>query len=119
MTGEVQDFAHAFLKDGMGADEVAIGVREGKAILWFPKPCEWIALEPTVAAEVAKSLLDCAVECGARISIQTPKVKVPNEIRKRMQARALMILTNKRESPERDPILAERLVDTLLNMLDL
>lgn len=104
---------------GTGATHVAVGDRDGKVILQFPEPVQWIALEPGTAVGVAKSVIDAAVACGANVTIQAPRPQVPAAIRQRMEARALMILRNKREAPEKDPVLAARMVDTLLNMLDL
>lgn len=104
---------------GDGATQLAVGDRDGKVVLQFPKPVQWIALDPHTAAEAASSMLDAAVSLGARVSFQAPKVHVPKELRARMTARALMVLRNKRAAAERDDVLAVRLVDTLLNMLDL
>lgn len=104
---------------GDSAAAIAVGSMHGKVVLQFHQPAQWIDLEPGTAVEVAKSMIQAAVDSGARVTIQAPRAKVPNAIRSRMEARALHILTNKRGAAERDAVLAVRLVDTLLNMLEL
>ncbi len=104
---------------GPGATQLAVGDRDGKVVLQFPTPVQWIALDAQTAAQAASSMLDAAVALGAQVTVQAPRVQVPKELRTRMTARALMVLRNKRAAAERDDVLAVRLVDTLLNMLDL
>lgn len=104
---------------GDGATHIAVGDHQGKVILRFPISAAWMDLEPGTAVEVAKRMINAAVTCGARISIQAPRQKVHEATRERMIARTVMMLRNKRESPERDSVLAQRIVDTCLNILDL
>jgi len=104
---------------GAGATQLAVGDRDGKVVLQFPTPVQWIALDAQTAAQAASSMLDAAVALGAQVTVQAPRVQVPKELRTRMTARALMVLRNKRAAAERDDVLAVRLGDTLLNMLDL
>jgi len=104
---------------GDGGTHIAVGDRQGKIILQFPHPVEWIALDPQTGVAVAKSMIDAAVNCGLRVEIKAPKPEVTEGQRVRMETRCLMILKNKREHTEKDPVLARRLVDTILNILDL
>ncbi len=107
------------LLTGDGKTDLAIGDMHGKVTMVFPQPREWVALDPSNAVAIAGALVDAAVKLGARVTVKTEAPKVPKAIRQRMEARCLMMLRNKRESTERDDVLAQRLVDTLLNMLDL
>lgn len=105
--------------EGKSATHIAVGTREGRVLLQFPHQIDYAALDPTNAAYVGKAMIDAAVECGARVEIKTPPPHIPNALRERMVNRCVMLLRNKREAPEADGILAQRLVDTLLNMVNL
>lgn len=107
------------LLKGDGKTDLAIGDLHGKVTMVFPQPRDWVALDPSTAVEIAGALVDAAQKLGARVTVKTEPVKVPKAIRQRMEARCLMILTNKREANESNPVLAARVVDTLLNLLDL
>mgnify|MGYP000025210677 CR=1 FL=1 len=104
---------------GRGTTTLAVGDRNGNVVLSFPHEVGFVALDPSTAVQVAKSMIDAAVKCGANVSIQAPPPKVPKLVRERMIARAHMILRNKRESAENDAVMSERIVDTLLNILAL
>jgi len=105
--------------EGNGCTEIAVGNRDGQVTLLFQYPMNWIALDPTNAAYVGKAIIDAAVDCGARVEIKTPPPQIPNALRERMINRCVMLLRNKREAPEKDGILAQRIVETLLNMVNL
>lgn len=104
---------------GEGTTQVAVGDREGQVVLQYPRPVQWAALDPQTAVQIAKAMIDAAVNCGMNVEIKAPKPTVSEGLRVRMEARCLMILNNKREHPEKNPILAKRLVDTILNLLEL
>lgn len=104
---------------GDGTTQVAVGDRDGQVILQYPRPVQWVALDPQTAVQIAKAMIDAAHSCGHTIEIRLPKPEVTEGQRIRMEARCLMILKNKREHTEKDPVLARRLVDTILNILDL
>lgn len=106
-------------QSGRGATTVAVGDQKGQVVLQFPGSIEWCALDPVTAAHVGKAIIDAAVKCGANVQIQAEKPKVPNALRERMIARCHMILRNKRESAENDAVMAQRIVETLLNILGL
>ena len=104
---------------GEGTTQVAVGDREGQVVLQFPRPIQWAALDPQTAVQIAKAMMDAAPNCGMNIEIKLPKPVITEGMRTRMEARALMILNNKRDHTEKTPILARRMVDTILNILDL
>lgn len=104
---------------GEGTTQVAVGDREGQVVLQYPRPVQWAALDPQTAVQIAKAMIDAAVNCGMKVEIKAPKPQISEGTRVRMEARCLMILNNKREHPEKNPILAKRLVDTILNLLEL
>lgn len=104
---------------GDGNTTAAIGTRDGKVIMQFPSPKQWLAMDPQNAALMGKAMIDAAVDLGVDVRIQAPKPQISEGLRIRMEARCLMILKNKREHTEKDPVLARRLVDTILNMHDL
>jgi hypothetical protein len=49
--------------EDQGALMVAFGVEQGKVILAFPKPIDWVALGPDQAREAAETLLERAKDC--------------------------------------------------------
>ncbi len=104
---------------GDGSTDVAVGDRLGKVTLLFPQATDWVAMDPSNAVQIGKAMIDAAVQCGARVTIQAPRQPVPHGLRERMVNRTVMMLRNKREGPEKDNILAQRIVDTVLNIIDL
>jgi len=104
---------------GDGNTTAAIGTRDGKVIMQFPIPKQWLAMDPQNAVLIAKAIIDAAVDLGLDVRIQAPKPQVSDGLRLRMETRCLMVLNNKREHTEKTPILARRIVDTILNMLEL
>lgn len=107
------------LLKGEGATTIAVGDRDGKVVLQFPNAVEWVALDPSTGVQVAKSMIDAAVACGLDVQIKAPKPEISEGMRVRMEARCLMILNNKREHTESNPVLSKRLVETILNLLEL
>lgn len=104
---------------GEGTTQVAVGDRDGQVVLQFHRSIQWCVLDPATAVQMAKSVIDAAVNCGMNVEIKMPKPEVTEGQRVRMEARAAMILNNKRDHTEKTPVLARRLVDTILNILDL
>lgn len=104
---------------GDGSTQIAVGDRDGKVILQFPTPIQWAALDPPNAVGIAKAMIDASVVCGLDVQITTPKRQVSEGEKLRMEVRTVMLLKNKRESKEKDEMLAKRIVENLLNMLEL
>lgn len=104
---------------GEGTTQVAVGDRDGQVVLQYHRPVQWVALDPATAVQVARAMIDAAANCGINIEIKLPKPVITEGMRTRMEARAMMILNNKREHTEKTPVLARRMVDTILNILDL
>ena len=104
---------------GEGTTQCAVGDREGHVLLQYPRPVQWVALDPQTAVQIAKAMMDAASNCGMNIEIKLPKPVITEGMRTRMEVRAMMILNNKREHTEKTPVLARRMVDTILNILDL
>jgi len=104
---------------GRGATTLAVGDRNGNVVLSFPHEVGFVALDPTTAVQVGKSMIDAAVKCGANVSIQAPRPEIPKSYRERAINRVVMLLRNKRDSAESDNIFSTRIVDTVINMMQL
>lgn len=101
------------------ARRVDITPIDGKVVLQFDTPSNYAAYDPAEAVRVAEAMIRCAVDCGAKVTINTPPPRIIPAFRERAVARTLMLLRNKRDTAENDNILATRLVDTIINMLGL
>jgi hypothetical protein len=104
---------------GAGAQKTALLAQDGKVIIKFDNPCEWAAFDPQVALQLAHQMISAVQDCGMKVEIEVPKPKISDLQRSRMAARVNMILKNKREHTEKDEVLAIRIVDTVLNMVEL
>ncbi len=101
------------------ARRVDITPIDGKVVLQFDTPAHYAAYDPSEAVRVAEAMIRCAVDCGAKVTINTPPPKIIPAFRERAVARVVMLLRNKRNSAESDEIFAARLTDTIINMLGL
>jgi hypothetical protein len=104
---------------GAGAQKTTLAAQDGKVVVTFDSPCEWAAFDPAVALQLAHQMISAVQDCGHQVTIEVPKPKLPETIRVRMQARVAMILNNKREAAESTSVLAIRIVDTILNMVEM
>lgn len=101
-----------------GKTEMIVRIEKGQVILRFAKPMQWIAFDPANAVTVGKHLIDCAVQCGAKVTIQTPKRKITRETRERLIARAMHVFRSMSERGKTPADIAKNVVDTILSAID-
>lgn len=114
MSAEVCD---PFLPQGDGATTLAVGDREGKVVLVFPRPVGWVALDPDVAPLVAERMIQAAVACGQRVTIQMPERQVSPAQRMAMIVRAEIVMRQLRGRGKPDDYIAAEVVDVVLKGL--
>ena len=101
-----------------GKTELIIKPEGGKVIMRFQKPMLWIAFDPSNAVGIGKHLIDCAVECGANVTIQVPRREISREQRDRLIARAILTLKSLTEKGKPPSVIALHVVDTILSAID-
>lgn len=105
-------------QDDEGKTEMAIQSEKGMVVIRFREPRHWVVFEPTNAVQVGKHLIDCAVKCGANVTIQVPKRKITREQRDRLIARAILVFRSMTEKNRPPAVIATNVVDTILSAID-
>jgi len=101
-----------------GKTEMAIQPEGGKIVMRFREPRHWVVFEPSNAVEIGKHLIDCAVACGANVTIQVPRREISREKRDRLVTRAILVLRSMTEKGRQPAHIARNLVDTILSAID-
>jgi hypothetical protein len=103
---------------GAGATSMSLDVRDKRVVINFPSAVSWAAFEPQVALQMAHQLIAAVEDCGLHVTMEVPPPKTAPRVRERMVARAKMILNSKRARPESNEVLATRIVDMVLNLME-
>jgi len=101
-----------------GASRMAIGPEEGKVCIRFPEPRLWVAIDPPNAVLMAKHMIDCAVACGHKVTLQLPRREVSREKREALVARAMHVIRSTQEQHKSPATVARSLVDSILSAID-
>lgn len=100
---------------GEGTGIVAVGEREGKVRLEFPKAVQWCELDPETARQVAEQLAKSAYTAHYG---KAPEVKqqslLAEQIRKKLHARATLLIRGMIEQGRKAPYIAHHVVDQIL-----
>lgn len=102
---------------GEGATHVAVGDQGGKVILKFPKPVEWIALDPQIAPLVAEQMIHAASACGVRVSLQVPEKQINAMQRAALAARVKLVMSNLQDRGKAPEFIATEIVDIVLTAI--
>ena len=97
---------------------MAIGPEGGKVVVRFPAPRLWLAFDPGNAVQVAKHLIDTAVVCGFKVTLQLPRREVSREKREALVARAMHVIRSTQEQHKSPATVARSLVDSILSAID-
>lgn len=102
---------------GPGATTLAMKVDEGKVMLAFPKPVQWVRLDPDVAARIADAMIAAAVELGVQITIPVPKKAINPVHRQATVVRVQNVLRQLQERGRRPEYIAEELTEIVIKAL--
>lgn len=100
------------------AVEMIIKAEGGRVIVRYPTPQLWVAFDPANAVEVGKHLIDCAVACGAKVTIEVPRRQVSREKREALIARVMHVTRSLQEKRRPHAIVAQHVVDSILAAID-
>ena len=100
---------------GEGTSIVAVGEREGKVRLEFPKAVQWCELDPETARQVAEQLAKSAYTAhyGRPPPIQHQSL-LAEQVRNKLKARATLIIRSMTEQGRKANYIADQVVDQLL-----
>lgn len=98
----------------LSTDTVAIGERDGRVILSFPKPVLWCALDTATAVAVGEALARASYKAQFKSDPdpKTPLLKI--EIRKKLLKRTEHTLRSCRDQKRDDRYIAETVVNDVL-----
>lgn len=101
-----------------GKTEMILHVEGGRVVIRFREPRLWVAFDPPNAVQVGKNLIDCAVQCGARVEIQVPRREVSMEKREALTARAMHIFRSMSDKGRPPAVIARHVVDSILASIE-
>lgn len=103
---------------GDGVHTMIVGDEKGNVILRFPKPVEWVALDPETARQVAESIARTAYKARFGDTPTTEKKsQITEQLRTKLKNRVTLMLrtfSNKAPVPPLEAQAVE-IVDQLLN----
>ena len=98
--------------------EMAIQPEAGKVVVRFREPRHWVVMDPANAVQIGKHLIDCAVACGAEVTIQVPRREISREKREALIARTMHVTRSMQEKHRPPAIVAQAVVDSILAAID-
>ena len=114
----VDDLFDLRLVKGDGKVDMVIFASNGKVVQRFRGTQEWVAFDPPNAVEVGKKIIDCAVECGAKVEIQVPRRSIAPHKRLAMITRATHIYRSMTEKGRPPKDVAQHVVDAILSAIE-
>lgn len=88
--------------------------QDGKVKLAFAHAIDKLVLDPGMAVELGKGMIDAAVALGWHVEIQVPPRQVTNEQRARLTTRAAHIIRSMTQQDKQPARIAVEVVDTVL-----
>lgn len=101
-----------------GKTEMAIQAEKGQVVVRFREPRHWVVFEPSNAVQIGKHLIDCAVACGANVTIQVPRRKISREQRDHLIVRAGHVVRSLSDQGKPPAVIARHVVDAILSAID-
>lgn len=118
MAGPEDLFDPAALQGGDGKTEMVLFAHQGKIIVRYREPRLWVAFDPSSAVDVGKKMIDCAVECGAQVTIEVPRRKISPAKRMALVTRATHVYRSMTEKGRPPKDIAQHVVDSILSAID-
>ncbi len=105
------------LKDGQVM--FALGEVNGQVVITFPKPVTYVKFDPENARELSEQLARSAYRAHYNIAPPAPgKSLVAEGIRRKLHARARLIIRSMMEQHKHPDYIANQVVDQLLKEID-
>lgn len=89
-----------------------------QVVVRFMEPRLWIGLDPNNAVQIAKTLIDAAVQAGTTVALQLPRRQITKETRDRLVVRATNVFRNLQERGKPPAFIAREVVDSVLSAID-
>lgn len=106
------------LQGDEGKTEMVLFPHTGKVIQRFARPMLFVAFDPSNAVEVGKKMIDCAVECGAQVTIQVPRRQISREKREALVTRAAHVFRSMTEKNRPPAEIARHVIDSVLSAIE-
>ena len=103
---------------GDGKTEMALWAEGGRVIIRYPMPMLWVAFDPSNAVAIGKKIIDCAVECGARVTIAVPRRQISEQKHQALIARAMHVIRSQQEKHRRPEVVARNVVDSIIAAIE-
>ena len=112
MSGNGDDKVQPLQSDGA---LIAIGEKDGKVILTFSKPTQWLPIDPETARQMAEQLARSAYTARfGRAPDGKPRSMVTESLRRHMRARAMLVSRSLIEQGRNWDYISRQLVDLIL-----
>lgn len=105
-------------QDDDGKTEMAIQSEKGQVVIRFREPRLWVVFAPSNAVNIGKHLIDCAVACGAEVTIQVPRRQVSREKREALVVRTMHVIRSTQDKHRPPAIVAQHVVDSILAAIE-
>lgn len=115
---EIKDLFDPRALTGDGNTEMVLFPHTGKVIIRFREPRLWVACEPSDAVQIGKKMIDCAVECGAKVEIKVPRRPISDRKRASLIVRATHVFRSMTEKGKAPKDIAQHVVDSILSAVD-
>jgi len=100
--------------NGDGGPLVAIGERDGKVIMTFSSPVQWLPLDPENARQIAEQIARSAYKARFGRDPNENRSYITDTIRQGLHARATMIIRSMTTQGKRSNHIASQVVDEIL-----
>lgn len=100
---------------GDGSTICAIGERDGKVVLSFPHPVREISVDPEQARQMGEQFARSAYSAHFGSASQMTKSIVSEQIRRKLKARATLVIRSLFDDGRTPDYIADHLVDLLLS----
>lgn len=92
--------------------------RTKQVIQRFQRPMLFVAYDLGNAVPVGKQIIDCAVACGAEVTIEVPPRQISREKKAALEARVMHIIVSTQEQGRKPAFVAKAVVEQILNSIE-
>lgn len=99
----------------VSSTEIAIGVDEGRVVMKFPEPKQWIALDPENCRLIAEAMSRAAEECATGRPAGVPGSPISDMTRLKLITRVTHIVRSMKDQHKAPQFIAAAIVDVILS----
>ena len=99
----------------MSSTEIAIGVDEGRVVMKFPEPKQWIAMDSENCRLIAEAMARAAYECRYGVPAAQGGSNLSEGIRVKLITRVTHVMRSMKEQHKAPQFIAAAIVDVILS----